>query len=81
MKLKSLYMTKSLVNLLNLKHMLYMYKMSTDKVVNEQLDEFNKLILDPENIDVKLMMKIKLVLLYRRENLSLEEVHATLNSK
>jgi len=58
-----------------------MYKMSTDKVVNEQLDEFNKLILDPENIDVKLMMKIKLVLLYRRENLSLEEVHATLNSK
>jgi len=45
-------MTKLLVNHLYLRHALYSFKLNSDKVVSEQLDEFNKLILDLENIDV-----------------------------
>lgn len=48
-KLESLYMTKSLVNRIYLKHALYSFKMIEDKVLAEQLDMFNKLILDLEN--------------------------------
>lgn len=53
-KLKSLYMTKSLVNHLYLKQALYSFKMSEEKVLAEKLDMFNKLILDLENIDVNI---------------------------
>src|SRR3954466_14904633 len=53
-KLESLYMTKLLVNRLYLKQALYSFKMVEDKVLAEQLDMFNKLILDLENIDVKI---------------------------
>ena len=45
-------MTKSLVNRLYLKQALYYFKMHEDKSMDEQLDQFNKLILDLENIDV-----------------------------
>jgi len=41
-KLESLYMTESMVNRLYLKQALYSFKMSNDKVVSEQLNEFNK---------------------------------------
>nr|KYP54750.1 Retrovirus-related Pol polyprotein from transposon TNT 1-94 [Cajanus cajan] len=51
-KLEGLYMTKSLVNRLYLKQDLYSFKMNKDKLVGEQLDQFNKFILDLENIDV-----------------------------
>ena len=54
MKLESLYMTKSLVNRLYLKQDLYSFKMIGDKVLAEQLDMFNKMILYLENIDVKI---------------------------
>ena len=50
--LESLYMTKSLVNCLYLKQALYSFKMQEDKSIDEQLDIFNKLILDLENVDV-----------------------------
>src|SRR3954468_16946000 len=53
-KLESLYMTNSLVNRLYLKQALYSFKMIENKVLAEQLDMFNKLILDLENIDVKI---------------------------
>ena len=53
-KLESLNMTKSLVNRLYLKQALYSFKMIEDKVLAEKLDMFNKLILDLENIDVKI---------------------------
>jgi len=49
-KLESLYMTKSLVNYLNLKQALQLYKISSEKVISEQLNEFNKMILNMENI-------------------------------
>lgn len=47
-------MTKSLVNRLYLKQTLYSFKMSEDKILTEQLDMFNKLILDLENVDVSI---------------------------
>lgn len=57
-KLEGLYMTKSLVNYLYLKKVLYSFKMSGDRVLTKQLDTFNGMILDLENIEVS-MMKIK----------------------
>lgn len=53
-KLEVLYMTKSLVNRLYLKQILYSFKISEDKVLTEQLDMFNKLIFVLENIEVKI---------------------------
>lgn len=47
-------MTKSLVNHLDLKHTLYSFKMSSDKVVSEKLDGFNKLIIDLKNVVVQI---------------------------
>ena len=96
-KLESLYMTKSLVNRLYLKQALYSFKMIEDKVLAEQLDMFNKLILDLENIDVKIddedqallllcalprsHAHFKETLLYGRESLTFEEVQSALYSK
>ena len=89
MKLKSLYMTKSLVNRLYLKQALYSFKIIKEKVLVEKLDMFNKLILDHENINVgiddedqallllcalpKTHAHFKENLLYRRESLTFEE--------
>ena len=96
-KLESLYMMKSLVNRLYLKQALYFFKMQEDKSIDEQLDVFNKLILDLENIDVtiddedqallllsslpKSYNNFKDTFLYGRESLTLDEVQAALNSK
>ena len=71
--------------------------MQEDKSIDEQLDLFNKLILDLENIDVtiededqallllsslpKSYTNFKDTLLYGRESLTLDEVQAALNSK
>jgi len=41
MKLESLYVTKSLVNCMYLKHALYSYKMSSEKGISEHLNEFD----------------------------------------
>ena len=90
-------MIKSLVNRLYLKQALHSFKMQDDKSIDEQLDVFNKLILDLENIDVsiddedqalllvsslpKSYTNFKDTLLYGRESLTLDEVQAALNSK
>lgn len=62
-KVESLYMTKSLVKRLLLKQALYSFKMQDDKYVDEQVDEFNKTVLDLENIDVSIAYKDKTLLL------------------
>ncbi|GKE38555.1 retrovirus-related pol polyprotein from transposon TNT 1-94 [Tanacetum coccineum] len=94
-KLTSLYMTKSLANILHLKKKLYTYYMSPDMKLGDHIDEFNKLILNLGNIDIKiedkdeaLMLLTTLplsyenfVLLYGREFLTMEDVLATLNSR
>ncbi|GKA93480.1 retrovirus-related pol polyprotein from transposon TNT 1-94 [Tanacetum coccineum] len=54
-KLTSLYMTKSLANKLYLKKKLYTYYMSPGTKLGDHINEFNKLILDLVNIDIKIV--------------------------
>nr|GEY61878.1 retrovirus-related Pol polyprotein from transposon TNT 1-94 [Tanacetum cinerariifolium] len=96
LKLETLYMKKPLANKLYLKK-LYTFYMPTGRKIFEHIDEFNKIVLDLANIEVKfqdeylaLLLLTSLpasyqhfvdTLLYRREALTLEDVMATLNSK
>nr|GEZ54801.1 retrovirus-related Pol polyprotein from transposon TNT 1-94 [Tanacetum cinerariifolium] len=96
-KLETLYMTKSLANKLYLKKKLYTFYMPAGQKIFEHLDEFNKIVLDLANIEVKfededlaLLLLTSLpasyehfvdTLLYGREALTLEDVMAILNSK
>ncbi|GJY39569.1 hypothetical protein Tco_0425933 [Tanacetum coccineum] len=96
-KLETLYMTKSLANKLYLEKNLYTFCMPAGRKISEHIDEFNKIVLDLENIEVKfededlaLLLLTSLpasyehfvdTSLYRREALTLEDVMATLNSK
>ncbi|GKA64340.1 retrovirus-related pol polyprotein from transposon TNT 1-94 [Tanacetum coccineum] len=96
-KLETLYMTKSLANKLYLKKKLYTFCMPAGRKISEHIDEFNKIVLDLANIEVKfenedlaLLLLTSLqasyehvvdTLLYGREALTLEDVMATLNSK
>ncbi|GJU62068.1 zinc finger, CCHC-type containing protein [Tanacetum coccineum] len=76
-----------------LKKKLYTYYMSPGTKLGDHIDEFNKLILDLANIDIKiededqaLMLLTSLpssveTLLYGRESLTMEDVLATLNSR
>nr|GEW70297.1 zinc finger, CCHC-type [Tanacetum cinerariifolium] len=52
-KLETLYMTKSLANKLYLKKKLYAFYMSAGRKIFEHIDEFNKIVLDLANIEVK----------------------------
>lgn len=90
-------MTKSLVNRLYLKRKLHTFHMASGKSLSDRLDDFNKLILDLESIEVAVDDEDQAVFLlsslpsmyenfvdaltYGRESLSMEEEHATLNTK
>ncbi|GJX75299.1 retrovirus-related pol polyprotein from transposon TNT 1-94 [Tanacetum coccineum] len=96
-KLETLYMTKSLANKLYLKKKLYTFYMPAGRKISEHIDEFNKIVLDLANIEVKfededlaLLLLTSLsasyehfvdTLLYVREALTFKDVMATLNSK
>ncbi|KAC9819660.1 hypothetical protein E3N88_45208 [Mikania micrantha] len=96
-KMESLYMTKSLANRLYLKKRLYTFQMSSGKSIEDHTDEFNKLILDLENIEIVLDEEDQAIifltslpqhydhfvdtLLYGRESLTMEEVLSALNSR
>ncbi|GJU94344.1 retrovirus-related pol polyprotein from transposon TNT 1-94 [Tanacetum coccineum] len=96
-KLETLYMTKSLANKLYLKKKLYTFYMTAGRKISEHIDEFNKIVLDLANIEVKfededlaLLLLTSLsasyehfvdTLLYVREALTFKDVMATLNSK
>ncbi|GJX40954.1 retrovirus-related pol polyprotein from transposon TNT 1-94 [Tanacetum coccineum] len=96
-KLETLYMTKSLVNKLYMKKKLYTFYMQAGRKISEHIDEFNKIVLDLADIEVKfededlvLSLLTSLpasyehfvdTLLYGGEALTLEDVMATLNSK
>lgn len=62
-KLESLYLKKSLHNRLFLKQKLYSFKMVENKSIEEQLDEYNKIIDDLDNIEVTLVDEDKALLL------------------
>nr|GEV22984.1 zinc finger, CCHC-type [Tanacetum cinerariifolium] len=53
-KLISLYIIKSLANILYLKKKLYTYYMIFGTELGDHIDEFNKLILDLENMDIEI---------------------------
>lgn len=90
LKLESLYMTKSVTNRLLLKSKLHDLKLDDGKPLKPYLDEFDSIIMDLQNIDVKLDdedLAIKLLcslpreykhfretVLYGREELTLEDV-------
>ncbi|GJU68078.1 retrovirus-related pol polyprotein from transposon TNT 1-94 [Tanacetum coccineum] len=90
-------MTKSLANKLYLKKKLYTFYMPAGQKFFKLIDEFNNIVLDLANIEVKfededlaLLLLTSLptsyehfvdTLLYGREALTLEDVMATLNSK
>ena len=56
-------MTKSLANRLCLKQQLYTFKMIESRTATEQLNDFNKILDDLENIEVKLKEEDKALLL------------------
>lgn len=62
-KLESLYMTKSLVNKLRLKERLYTIRMAEGASIQSHLSEFSFIIIDLENLDVKIEDADKAVLL------------------
>ena len=62
-KLESLYMTKSLANKLRLKERHFTLRMSEGNPIQSHLDEFNSIIIDLENLDVKIDDEDKAVLL------------------
>ncbi|KAL5555285.1 hypothetical protein UlMin_037521 [Ulmus minor] len=97
LKLESLYMTKNLSNKLYLKAKFFTWKMTEGRDLQDHIDDFNKLVMDLENIGVKYENEDKaLVLLHSlpksyehfvdilqhgRETISLEDVVGALKSK
>ena len=83
-------MTQTLTNRIYLKAKLFGFKISDDKTVTHNLDDFNKIVLDLENIGLKVEDEDQAILIlnslprsftnfvetmkYGRETLSLEEV-------
>ena len=97
LKLESLYMTKSLAIRLHKKIKLYTFKMTLGMSIKEHLDHFNKIILDLENIDIKVSdedkaillltsldasyTNLKEVIMYGRDSLTFDEVQSILHAR
>ena len=62
-KLESLYMTKNLANKLRLKERLYTLRMTEGSSLRAHLNEFNTILIDLENLEVKIEDEDKAVLL------------------
>ncbi|KZV56298.1 hypothetical protein F511_00295 [Dorcoceras hygrometricum] len=96
-KLESLYLKRSLANRLYLKKSLYTIHLEEGKDLKKHMDEFNKIILDLKNVDIKItdedcaiLMLSSLprsyehfvdTMLYGKETLTMAEVKSALNSK
>ncbi|GKV43399.1 hypothetical protein SLEP1_g50691 [Rubroshorea leprosula] len=97
LKLEALYLTKSVTNRLYLKKRLFTLSMNEGGSIKDHLDEFNKLILDLKNIDVKIKDEDQEIIvlyslpdsydnfvethLHSRDQLSMEDVKVALNSR
>lgn len=74
-ELDKIYITKSLTNKLYLKERFFGFKMDTTKDLEQNLDEFNRAIIDLVNIREKWMMKTKQssnLILYPRHTMRLK---------
>ena len=96
-KLKELFLKKSSAKILYMKWKLYTFSMKERTIVKDHLDEFNKLILDLENVNIILEDKDRALimlsslsdsyehfvdtLLYGRQSLTLKDVNNALKSK
>ncbi|KAI0512123.1 hypothetical protein KFK09_012760 [Dendrobium nobile] len=96
-KLESIYMKKSLTNRLLLKKQLYTLQMEENQALIKHLNDFNKLILDLRNVDVKIVKEdqgiillsslpktyenIVDTMLYGKQTLTLTKVKSVLMSK
>ncbi|PKI51368.1 hypothetical protein CRG98_028229 [Punica granatum] len=95
-KLESLYLQKSLTNMLYLKQRLYQLRLGLGTSVGDHMDLFNQIVIDLVNVDVKIECEDQALLLlcslsksyesfvdtivYERTNITLEDVNASLNS-
>lgn len=77
-KLEALYNCKSLANRLYLKQRLFSFKMAEEKSILKQVDEFNKLIDDLENIEVQFTEEDKALILLSSLPKSFENFKDTL---
>ncbi|KAL8542991.1 hypothetical protein ACS0TY_003758 [Phlomoides rotata] len=77
-KLEDLYLPKSVLNMLYMKQRLLGFKMTDEKNLHEQLDEFNRSVDDLENLDVKLEDEDKALALLNALPKSLEVFKDTL---
>lgn len=96
-KLESLYMNKSLQDRIYLKGKVFNFKMTKTKSIRENLDEFNKLILDLQNIGIdvededkaiiilnalpKIYTALSYTMKYARESLFFEDIQKALKAK
>lgn len=96
-KLEQLYMTKTTSNKIYLKGKFYRFTMDSTKTLNQNLDDFNKIVLDLSNIGEKVdeedqaiillyslpdqFRELKTVIQYGKETLSLEDVLSILKTK
>ena len=96
-KLEDLYLKKSVAKRLYMKRRLYTFSMKEGVAINDHLDEFNKLILDLENVNIDLEDEDRALillsslpdsfehfvdtLLYGRQTLMLKDVKSALESK
>ena len=97
MKLEQLYMTKALPNRIYLKQRFYGFKMDETKTIDENIDDFTKLVADLENLEFevdeedqtifflnslpKQYDQLRDTLKYGKESLSFDEVISATYSK
>ena len=95
--LQRLYLSKSLPNRIHLKHKFYTFKMKESQTIDENTDEFLKIVSNLSSVNVQVSEEVQVVLLieslpiqysylketlkYGRETLSLEEVTSVARSK
>ena len=79
LKLEQLHMTESLANKIYLKEKLFGFKMDPSKGLEENLDDFNKIIIDLANIDEKISDENQVIILLHFLLDSFKEVKLPLN--
>ena len=96
-KLEELYRTRALPNRIYLREHLYGFKIEESKPIDDALDEFNKLVLDLESLDIKVEDEDKAIILlnslpkslkhfketlkYGKDDITFDDVQNALNAK